>query len=322
LSWLANYTFDLPESINMLKVRAGWAQVGNDTDPYQLEPSLSTGNYNTVTTVSVPAGLLNPNLLPEEATSIEAGIDMNMFDNKLRFSGTYYTIDNKNQIFGINLPQSSGFSSKLINAGLIRSKGWEFTLGGTPIQKSGWTWNVDLNWSTNSTTVEELSDDLEFITLYSENGGGAITKIGEEIGNLYSRGYAYVKDQSSPYYRWPIMSENGEWIELSGLENMRNVGNFNPDFLMGMQTSLSFKRFTLSASFDWRQGGEFMSFTYRYGESDWKSQRQIDNLIPGGLYSQDELIALLKSDPEKYIIPRPGIGRIRRRFTTSLSRKE
>jgi TonB-linked SusC/RagA family outer membrane protein len=306
LSWLTNYTFDLPASITMLKVRAGWAQVGNDTDPYQLEPSLSTGNYNTVTTVSVPSGLLNPNLLPEEATSIEGGIDLNMFDNKLRFSGTYYTIDNKNQIFGINLPQSSGFNSKLINAGLLRSKGWEFTLGGTPIRKNGWEWNVDLNWSKNTTSVEELYGDLEFITLYSENGGGAITKVGEQIGDLYSRGYAYVEDESSPYYRWPILTENGEWIELSGLENMRNVGNFNPDFLMGMQTSLSFKRFTLSASFDWRQGGEFMSFTYRYGESDWKSQRQLDNLIPGGLYSQDELIALLKSDPEKYIIPQAG----------------
>jgi len=73
-----------------------------------------------------------------------------------------------------------------------------------------------------------------------------------------------------------------------------------------MQTSLSYKRFVLNASIDWRHGGEFMSFTYRYGESDWKSQRQLDNLIPGGLYSSDELVSLLKSDPEKYIIPQTG----------------
>jgi TonB-linked SusC/RagA family outer membrane protein len=306
LSWLANYTFDLPAIVDMLKIRAGWAQVGNDTDPYRLEPSLSTGNYNAVTTVSVPSGLLNPNLLPEQATSVEGGIDLNMFGNRLRFSGTYYNIDNENQIFAINLPQSSGFSSKFINAGLIRSKGWEITLGATPVQKDGLTWNVDLNWSTNTTTVEELSDNLEFITLWGENGGGAITSVGEEIGNMYSAGYAYVQDENSPYYRWPVLSENGGWIEVSGRENMRYVGNFNPDFLMGMQTSLSFKRFTLGASLDWRSGGEFMSFTYRYGESDWKSQRQLDNLIPGGLYSADELIDLLKSDPETYIIPRAG----------------
>lgn len=306
LSWLANYTFDMPEAVSMLKIRGGWAQVGNDTDPYRLEPSLGTGNYNTVTTVSVPEDLLNSDLKSETATSAEAGIDLNLFENRLRFSGTYYNIDNKDQIYAINLPQSSGFRSKLINAGLIRSRGWEFTLGATPIQQNGWTWNVDLNWSKNTTTVEELFGDLELITLWGENGGGAITKLGEEIGNMYSRGYAYVQDENSPYYRWPILTENGEWIELSGIENMRHVGNFNPDFIMGMQTSLNFKRFTLAASFDWRQGGEFMSFTYRYGESDWKSQRQLDNLIPGGLYSADELIALLKSDPEKYIIPVAG----------------
>ena len=306
LSWLANYTFDLPETVNMLKLRAGWAQVGNDTDPYRLEPSLNTGNYNSVTTLTVPAGLLNANLLPEQSTSIEGGIDLNMFENKLRFSGTYYTIDNENQIFAINLPRSSGFNSRFINAGLIRSKGWELTLGGTPLQRNDWTWNVDVNWSTNTTTVEELSDNLEFVTLWGENGGGAITSVGEEIGNLYSAGYAYVQDENSPYYRWPVLTENGEWIEVSGRENMRPVGNFNPDFILGMQTSLRFKRFTLSGSLDWRQGGEFMSFTYRYGESDWKSQRQLDNLIPGGQYTSDELIRLLKSDPEKYIIPQAG----------------
>ncbi len=306
LSWLANYTFDLPQEVSMLKVRAGWAQVGNDTDPYRLDPSLNTGTYNTVTTVTVPSGLLNPNLLPEQSTSIEGGIDLNMFDNRLRFSGTYYSIDNENQIFAANLPQSSGYSNRFINAGLIRSRGWELTLGATPIQSDGLTWNLDFNWSTNRTTLEELTENLDFITLWGENRAGALTNVGEEIGNLYSAGYGYVKDENSPYYRWPVLQDNGYWTVLSGRENMRPIGNFNPDFIMGGQTSLSYKRFTLNASFDWRQGGEFMSFTYRYGESDWRSQRQLDNLIPGNLYSADELASLLKSDPEAYIIPQGG----------------
>lgn len=73
LSWLANYTFNLPENIDMLKARVGWAQVGNDTDPYRLDPSLATGTYNSLNIASVNAGLLNPNLKPEQATSIEGG---------------------------------------------------------------------------------------------------------------------------------------------------------------------------------------------------------------------------------------------------------
>jgi hypothetical protein len=81
------------------------------------------------------------------------------------------------------------------------------------------------------------------------------------------------------------------------------VGNFNPDFILGGQVNLTYKKFNLSMSFDWRAGGDFMSYSYRYMESDWRSQRQLDQLVPGGLYAPDELVSLLKSDPEKYIIP-------------------
>lgn len=305
LSWLANYTLGLSENIDMLKGRIGWAQVGNDTNPYQLLQNLGTGIYNTINTASVPASLLNPNLKPEQATSIEGGIDLNMYSNRLRFTATYYTIDNRNQIFAVNLPRSSGYSARLINAGLIESRGLEFTLGGTPVSRNGWNWDVNFNWSRNRTTVKELTPDLKRLNLWTENGGGAITFVGQQIGDLYSQGFAYVKDPNSPYYKWPILN-NGGWQRLSGDENLVKVGNFNPDFILGMQSAVSYKRFTLNASFDWRQGGEFMAHTYRYGESDWKSQRQLDNLIPGGLYSTAELVELLKSDPDKYIIPQNG----------------
>jgi len=306
LSWLANYTLNLPENIDMLKARVGWAQVGNDTDPYNLLPLLSTGVYNDINTAAMPSSINNPNFLPEEATSIEGGIELNMFANRLRFSGTYYVIDNRNQIFAVNLPRSSGFSSRLINAGLIQSKGLELTLGGTPLNKNGWNLDVDLNWSRNRTSVLELVENFDQITLWGENGAGAITFIGEQIGDMYSRGFVEVQDPNSPYYKWPVLDNAGSWQRMNAVEDYRKVGNFNPDFILGMQTGLSYKRFVLNASFDWRQGGEFMSFTYRYGESDWKSQRQLDNLIPGGLYSEDELAALLKSNPDEYIIPRPG----------------
>lgn len=305
LSWLANYTLNLPDNISLLKFRGGWAQVGNDTNPYRLEQTLSQGTWNTLNTVSVPGTLLNPNLKPEENTSIEVGADFNMFNDRLRISGTYYTMDNRNQIFGVTLPLSSGYSSKLINAGLINSEGWEFTLGGTPIRNAnGFTWDIDMNLSRNRTTVEELTDGLDRIAIWSDNAG-AWSAVGDRIGDIYSFGIAQVKDPNSPYYQWPII-QGTEWVRLNQVQDWEKVGNFNPDFLLGMQTSLRYGKFTVAASFDWRQGGEFVSYTYRYGESDWKSQRQLDQLIPGGLYTQDELEALLKSNPEEYIIPQVG----------------
>ncbi len=302
LSWLANYTFNLPETISLLKFRAGWAQAGNDTRPYQLETQLGTGSWGNLVTTNVPANLLNPQLKPEIATSQEFGLDLNLFNNRIKLEATYYSMTNKNQIFSIPSPASSGYTSRLINAGEILSKGWEIQLGGTPIQTaSGWKLDLNVNLSRNRVTLEELADGLDYITFWDDNGGGSFAREGDELGNLYSRGYAKVEDPNSPYYLWPILDNNGEWIAVNDHKKREKVGNYNPEVLIGFQPTLSYKQFTLSASFDWRIGGQFQSYTYRYGESDWKSQRQIDNLIAAGITPEE-----MKANPEKYIIPTNG----------------
>ncbi|MBK1441034.1 SusC/RagA family TonB-linked outer membrane protein [Parapedobacter sp. ISTM3] len=306
LSWLANETFNLPKTVSLLKFRAGWAQVGNAPGAYQIHQMLGTGLYGNLITSSVPADLRNPTLKPEIATSAEFGVDLNLYNNRLRFEGTYYNVGNKNQQLPIPLPESSGFSSTFVNAGLIVSKGWELSLGGTPIQNSSWTWDVNANFYRNRTIVEELTEGFPILTMWSDNGGGSFAREGERLGNLYSRGYAFVDDPSSPYYRWPILTERGEYIPVNDPDSRMLVGNYNPDFQVGLQTTLQYKRFSLGLSFDWRHGGQFMSFTYRYGGSDWKSARQMRELIPGGLYDEADLAAMLRSDPERYIIPRNG----------------
>jgi TonB-linked SusC/RagA family outer membrane protein len=302
LSWLANYTFDLPETISLLKVRAGWAQAGNDTNPYNLENLLSPSSWGNLVTTSVSSELLNAELKPEIATSQEYGLDLNLFNNRVRVEATYYSMVNRNQIFAIPSPASSGYTSRWINAGEISSKGWELTIGGTPIQSAnGWKLDLNVNLSRNRTKLVELADGLDYITFWDDNGGGSFARVGDELGNLYSRGYAQVEDASSPYYKWPILDDNGEWISVNDHAKREKVGNYNPDMLVGFQPVLSYKRFTLSASFDWRIGGQFQSYTYRYGESDWKSQRQIDQLIAGGISPEE-----MKADPGKYIIPTNG----------------
>lgn len=307
LSWLVNYTFNLPQEISLFKIRANWAQVGNDTDPYRLVPALGTGAWGSLITTNVSGTLLNPQLKPEIQTSTEFGIELNLFNNRVRFDGTYYNSENKNQILTVTTPNSSGYGSKLINAGSLVSKGWEIALGGTPIKNSnGWNLDLNLNFTRNRTTIKELAPGIDFYQLWDDNNGGAFSFVGEEIGNLYSRGFAYVEDPASPYYRWPILTKNGEWTAVNDRNKRVKVGNFNPRFMMGMQASLSYKRFTLNASFDWRSGGNFQSYTYRYGESDWRSQRQLDNIIAGGNMSAADLAAMLKSDPSKYIIPENG----------------
>jgi len=285
LSVLANQVFSLPKTINLAKLRAGIARVGNDTYPYNLSNVLSNpGSWGDVLRLTRSGSLLVPNLKPEIATSYEFGFDLGMWNNRLKFEGTYYKLENKNQIISTTLPGSSGFNSKNINAGLLSSRGIELALSGRPIAKENWSWDVGVNWHRNRTRIDELSEGVEFYTFWTDGRGGARTYVGEEIGDLYDSKLVTVEDQSSPYYGFPILNKNGSWQAVR-INNSRNkIGNFNPDFTMGLQSSLRYKKWTMNIAADMRFGGKFMSQTYRYFESNLTTQRFLDQMInPNGM---------------------------------------
>lgn len=285
LSFLVNEVINMSDQVNMFKLRGGVAQVGNDTGPYSLLNTLANaGAWGGITRLSQSGFLLLPDLKPEIATSYEAGLDINALSNRLRFQGTYYQVENENQIIPTNLPGSSGFTSKNINAGLLVSKGLELSIGGTPVRSEDWNWDISLNWTKNRTTIKELTDGIEFYTLWDDAKGMARTYVGEQIGDLYDAELVTVKDKNSPYYGYPILDDEGSWQDIKSSNSRTKIGNFNPDFSMGMQTSVSYKNFSLNMAVDMRMGGSFASQTYRYGESDLKSQRLLDKLIhPNGL---------------------------------------
>ena len=290
LSVLINEMVDISSNLDLLKIRAGAAQVGNDTNPYNLYNVMNNMEaWGGVTRLSKSEKILLPNLKPEIATSVELGLDVAMFRNKLRFAGTYYEIENKNQILNTKLAPSSGYSSLNFNAGLLSSKGVELSLGGTPLDRNGFKWDVDVNWSRNRTTIEELTDNVGVFQFWSDAKGGAWTYVGEEVGDLYDAKLVTVEDKNSPYYGYPILNDDGSWQAINATKTRNKIGNFNPDFIMGMQTSLNYKAFSLNLAFEWRNGGDFVSQTYRYGESDLKTQRFLDNLINPGNRSGDEL---------------------------------
>jgi hypothetical protein len=295
LSFLLNELVSMGK-VDMLKLRGGWARVGNDTDPYGLNATYGdAGQWGDATRLAKPSGLLTPNLEPEKATSLEFGIDLKMFSNKLRFEGTYYTLDNVNQIFSVPLAASTGFSGVNINAGLLQSQGWEIVLGGTPFQTKDWRWDIDFNFTKNETRVIELTEGVDFIRFWDEarvrslsfvKGFVANPEDGPDngmVGNLYSREVRRVKDPNSPYNGYPILG-SGLDAEWEGEEAYSKIGNFNPDFILGMQSTLSYKNFSLNMTFDWRSGGQFVSQTYRYTAEDNLSQAWLDEAVnPGAL---------------------------------------
>ncbi len=311
LSILADQIFNFGNQVDMVKLRGGIAQVGNDTGPYRLFATYSNaGQWGDAIQLGKQSNLLNAELLPEKSTSFEVGTDIIMFSDRLRLDGTYYVVDNENQILNVPLASSTGFSGVQINAGLLQSKGYEFMLGITPIQTKNWSWDLNFNYTKNETVIVELADDIDFIEFWSEARVESIGFSKDEanghdgmVGNLYSRKVLRVTDETSPYYGYPILG-SGTDAEWQGEEEYSKVGNYNPDFILGLQSSLTYKNFTLNMTFDWRSGGQYVSQTSRYLSESVHTQTWLDELIhPGELGGKpsQELRDWVVANADKFI---------------------
>ncbi|RNC66529.1 SusC/RagA family TonB-linked outer membrane protein [Proteiniphilum sp. X52] len=293
LSLLLNNMFDMGRDVNLLKIRGGIAQVGNDTSPYSLYATYhDAGQWGDAIRLGKPGDLLNPTLLPEELKSYEVGMDLKMFNNRLRFEGTWYRADNRNQILSVPLAGSTGFGSIKVNSGLLQSKGMELMLGFTPIETKDWRWDLNVNFTKNKTWLLQLSEGTDFVQFWNEARVRNIAYAKDEslgrdglIGNLYTRKILRVTDKNSKYYGYPLLPENDEDAEWQSEDDYSKAGNYNPDFIMGLQTSVTYKNFTLSMTFDWRSGGQYVSQTWRYLTEGVVSNTWLNQLVtpPDGL---------------------------------------
>lgn len=260
LSYVLSEMVHLPASITFAKLRASWAQVGNDTDPFQTAGVFQAQTpYQSNPTFSGQATIANANLLPERTTSIEFGTDLRFLNDKLRFSLTYYNATTENQIISLPIPVSSGYSQQVVNGGQVRSRGLEVIAGITPFASENFRWDATLNFSRNVSTVEELPGGLETLTLaYSrvyDNVNQTVwfqVQEGGQIGDMYGTGYMKTDDGRF------IVDSNGNLIADNDLQLL---GNYNPDFILGFSNNFRYKNFDLGFVFDWRQGGILVSRT-------------------------------------------------------------
>ena len=150
------------------KLRMSWAQVGSDTDPYQLGlvytkskftyPGYTIGYINNNT---IP----NKNLKPTKTNSFEIGLDMKFLKNRIGFDFTFYTQTSRNQIMAMASSWTSGYNYRLINAGEIENKGIEIALNTRPIEVKDFSWDLNLNFSKNNNKVKKLVDDMDMFEL-------------------------------------------------------------------------------------------------------------------------------------------------------------
>lgn len=281
LSGIISEMVKLPEVIDYLKLRASWAKVGNDTNPYQLSyvysNSTSIVNGGTVLEMKLPDTYPLRDLKPEETVSYEIGLDYRMFKNRLGVDFTYYNSYTKNQILAINTPATSGFTGKMINAGKIKSHGVELMITGTPIQTKDWKWDVTLNWGMNRTECEELDPNVQRHTLGSTRIASVVVENGGKFGDIVANN-AYKRDAQGRI----LVDDEGLPIK----ETDKVIGNMMPDWTGSIGTSMQWKDFSFSALVDVRYGGNFISMTDNYATTAGNSERSLagrDGMIVDGI---------------------------------------
>jgi TonB-linked SusC/RagA family outer membrane protein len=308
--------------LNLLKLRAAWSQVGNDTNPYLIRPVYLINDYYGTTprpTAELPftptsgstspgASLSNqerdPNLKPERTEEMELGLDIFTFNSKFGINFTYYKRIAKDQIAPVSLPVSTGFNQLLTNFGKVKNEGVELGVHITPAEtSSGFRWNIFGIFTHNKNVVLELADGVDEITVLGSNVANqssyfagnvsSVLRPGQEYGLL--KGSVSMRDQDGNLL---IDPSNGQLIRDP---NPAIIGNPNPDFIVGITNTFSFKGIRLSAVFDWKEGGDLFSNTVLSilgrGVSKFNEDREMMKIIPG-----------VYGDPNTYEPLRDGEG--------------
>ena len=246
------------DAIDLAKVRINWAKVGSDTEPYQLQNAFNLSSagdsYLGLTILTRPSTRRDPNLMPEQTSSLELGGEFRFFDNRLYSDLSYYSIKSKNLIMDVPIPASTGYNFERTNVGEITNKGFEFLIGGIPVQSGKFVWDVSLNMSTNKNTLVKLIEGVDNFIFTTTNSG--VAEVWATVGGGYGDIYAttYERDESGNI----IVTDAGLFQTAS---EKKLVGNYQPDWVGGLSSTLSYGSLSLRFLIDARIGGEIYSGT-------------------------------------------------------------
>ncbi len=255
LTWLiTDMVPNTPSWLTFAKLRASYAEVGNDTDPYRLSQVFNFGAGGQLGYAWKGGSLPALDLLPENTESIEIGFDLRFFANRLGIDFTWYKSNTFNQLLSVPLPRASGFTSKFINAGNIENKGVEIILTATPFAGRDFNWDVMLNFAANENVAIELTDDIKEFTTRGRSWMTTHAIIeGEEYDQILTRGFE--RNEQGRI----LINDLGLPITTPGQTVPQ--GSAQPDWMGGITNNFTYKNITLSGLIDMRWGGKVFSFT-------------------------------------------------------------
>ena len=266
LSYIFSQQFKLPEFITMGKFRASYAQIGKDASPYATVTGYSPYQQLPSGFTGFTRGALlgSPTLRPEFTNTFETGIELGFLNNRLGLDLTYYNSLSKDQIIRVDVSSGTGYVNAAINSGSMRNQGLELVLRATPVRTAKFSWDVNVNLSGNRNKILSLRDGLTEINYASSFGYLSSTSTmrlvpGYAYGNLYGRSYQRYYENASEANASPeldrsrpiVIGANGFPVTNT---TQKILGNSQPKWIGGINNTIRYGNFTLTALFDARVG--------------------------------------------------------------------
>lgn len=307
-SFVVTDAFDIGGNIlNFAKVRAARTQVGNEPNPYLtatyysiLQPAtIGSTDYNRAT---LQDALGNVNLKPEFTTETEVGVEAQLFDGRVGLDVTWFNRSSTDQIAQAKLPATSGFDTEWVNIGELQNRGWEIGLDLYPVRTSGgFTWNIYSAFTKIKTEVIDAGPAGEIFV------GGPLTT----LGTLHRTGLPYGQIYGSVNARddeGNLLINKNTGLPFA-LPTNDVIGDPNPDFLLGITNTFTYKGFTLRALIDWRQGGDIYSATAASlllrGQLKISEDREGLRVVPGVYGSPQTFEPVLDENGDKIVNTTP-----------------
>lgn len=250
----------MPEWFTFAKVRASYAEVGNDLDPYQLYNNFTVGKDENGNTTSAPGNVLFDSTVRSELIkSWEAGFDVRFFNNRLGLDAAWYKTNATRQLLNLPMDPFSGYSSRKVNAGNIQNEGIEISLNGAILDNpKGLSWNSTAQFSLNRNKIIDLYPGVTLYDIKTLDAIQIVAVQGSYYGDIYGQTFQRVEDKNDPNYGKIIVGEDGLPLITTGKSK---VGNQSPDWMLGWTNSFAYKGFNLSFLVDFRIGGDLYSAT-------------------------------------------------------------
>lgn len=252
LSAILNKFIDPSQKIfNLIKLRGSFAEVGNDTDPYQLNQTYNVPGqgYLGLTTLQSPTVKLNSDLKPENIASSEFGLELAMLNNKLSLDVSVYNVKTTDLIFDVPVPAATGYQFNRTNIGEVTNKGLEIVFGANLLNTADFSWDTSIFYSKNENKIVELVEGVDRFsyTISTDSNVSISATEGGSIGDIYGRVWTGEVDSEGV----PIGSAAPDVL----------LGNAQPDWKGGWSNTIKYKDLSLRFLIDARMGGQIYSQT-------------------------------------------------------------